>query len=514
MDKTKILFSCVSVLLVISVFAQPSIDTVSQHHKLRTLIVFFDGLRPDYITKENMPNLFTFKQEGAYASQHHSVFPTVTRVNAASYATGSYPASHGIMSNSVYFPSVNKIKGLNTGDIKNLVNINASEQGHLLTAPSIGELLAKAGERMMVFSSGSTGQAYLQNHTISGGAIINVDTILPAAMRDTIWRAIGKAPAEQPDNKQRHQWITDALIHFGFANDGPLVSAIWYSDPDGAAHEHGIGSVEAMQAIKNVDEQFGRILEYLKENKLLSFYNVIVSADHGFVTYAGEENINGFLIRQKLKRDETSDDVVVADGAIYVKDHKPQLIADIVKSLQQQEWIGAIFTKGKKPGDMKGSIPGTLSFESIHWDHPVRAADILADVNWNDNKNDKGYEGTSFSTGVAGHGSISPYETHIALIASGPSFKKEFESDMPTSNIDIAPTILFIHQLSGYEKMDGRVLTELLAAYKPIRMKPAISNTVAEAKVDNIIYKLSLNTTSIGKSRYINFAKTERINER
>ena len=30
---------------------------------IRTIIVFFDGLRPDYITPEGMPNLYAFRQQ-------------------------------------------------------------------------------------------------------------------------------------------------------------------------------------------------------------------------------------------------------------------------------------------------------------------------------------------------------------------------------------------------------------------------------------------------------------------
>ena len=120
----------------------------------------------------------------------------------------------------------------------------------------------------------------------------------------------------------------------------------------------------------------------------------------------------------------------------------------------------------KTPGDTKGSVAGTLSFESIHWNHKERAADILVDENWDDRKNDKGYAGTSFSRGVAGHGGLSPYEVHIALLAAGPSFKKNFSSELPTSNVDIAPTILAIHNLTIPTSMDGRVLHELLVDNK------------------------------------------------
>ena len=86
----------------------------AQQKETRTLIVFFDGLRPDYITPELMPNLYAFKKQGGYGKQHHSVFPTVTRVNSASYSTGSYPVTHGLMGNSVFFPQVSPAKSLSS----------------------------------------------------------------------------------------------------------------------------------------------------------------------------------------------------------------------------------------------------------------------------------------------------------------------------------------------------------------------------------------------------------------
>ena len=45
----------------------------SGRFQVKTLIVFFDGLRPDYITEAQMPNLFAFKQSAALGKQHHSV---------------------------------------------------------------------------------------------------------------------------------------------------------------------------------------------------------------------------------------------------------------------------------------------------------------------------------------------------------------------------------------------------------------------------------------------------------
>lgn len=501
-------------LLPFFFIAATTIHAQSKGEKnIRTLIVFFDGLRPDYITPEAMPTLYAFSKAGCYGKQHHSVFPTVTRVNASSYSSGSYPGTHGLMGNTVYFPTLNSKGGLNTGDYAVLKTINDATNGHLLTAVSLGEVLQQVGEKMMVFSSGSTGQAFMQNHTVSGGAVINPGMILPESFKETVVKEIGPIPAKEKPNTPQHKWVTDALIKYGLTLDGPLVSAIWFSDPDGTAHSDGIGASTSMESIKSVDTEFGRILTFLQNKNLTQNFNIVISADHGFVTNVGKEGLTEFLISQGFKKDKESEDVVVAEGAVYVKDHDATVIKKIVSALQAQEWVGGIFTSGKK-GDAKGFAEGTLSFETIHWNHPERSADILVDENWDDRKNDKGYAGTSFSRGVAGHGGLSPYEVHIALLASGPSFKKSFESELPTSNVDIVPTILAIHNIPIPQNMDGRVMSELLTEKnkgKKMESKKDILTTSAEFPGGT--YTLTVERTIIGKYKYVDFAKVVRISK-
>lgn len=478
---------------------------------VKTIIVFFDGLRPDYITPNAMPNVYAYKMENAYGKQHHSVFPTVTRVNASSYSTGSYPATHGLMGNTVYFPEVDPKKGLNTGEASELNKIVKATNGHLLTAVTLGEILQANEQKMMVFSSGSTGQAMMQNHTVSGGAIINPAMILPESMTQSVIDDIGPIPAAGKPNTKRHQWITDALIRYGLAADGPLVSAIWFSDPDGTAHSDGIGSVTAMQSIKDVDAQFGRIIAAIKEKGLVDDFNIVISTDHGFITNVGKDGLSDFLIKEGIKKDKESEDVVVAEGAIYVKDHNEAVIKQIVAALQSQEWVGAVFTKGKNAGDMKGSVEGTLSFESIHWNHADRSADILVDENWDDRKNQAGYAGTSFSRGVAGHGGLSPYEVHIPFIVGGPAFKKGFELDAPTSNVDIVPTVLYLLNIPVPQKMDGRIVYELMSdPGKKTKDKIKKETITTVTKTSWGSYELQLERTTIGNHSYVDFARVKR----
>lgn len=478
--------------------------------KVKSLIVFFDGLRPDYITPENMPNLYAFSKTGVYARRHHSVFPTVTRVNASSYITGSYPSSSGIMGNTVFFPEIDSHNGLNTGNHDDLNKINAATNGHLLTVASLGEVLRREGADMMVFSSGSTGQAFIQNHTLNG-AVIHPGLILPDSFKEKVINGIGPAPAEAEPNTAQHKWITDALIRYGLAEEGPLVNVIWFSDPDGTAHSEGIGAGASMESIKIVDEQFGRILESLKSANRLSYTNIIISADHGFVTHTGTVGLTDFLVNNGLKKSKDSEEVVVAGQAIYVKDHDSAAIGKIVGALMSQDWVGPIFTKGRNPGDTKGFVPGTLSFESIHWNH-ARAGDILVCENWDDRKNEHGYAGAGFSTGVAGHGGLSPYEVHIPLLVSGPDFKAKVETDLPTSNIDIVPTLLSVHGIAIPETMTGRVLGELLNKDKPGKKVKATAETITtNAKFQGGTYTVTLQRTVLDKARYIDYAKVVRV---
>ncbi|QRR00658.1 alkaline phosphatase family protein [Dyadobacter sandarakinus] len=477
--------------------------------KNKTLIVFFDGLRPDYITPEQMPNLYAFKQKASYGKNHHSVFPTVTRVNSSSYGTGSYPGTHGLLGNAVFFPKVNPAKAVGT-TYEDLMKVQESESGKLLTAVSMGEVLDAAGERMMVFSSGTTGQAYLQNPAVGRGAIINHELILPASLRDQVMAELGPVNTGNGDIYAKHKWVADALFRYGLQEDGPLVSAIWFSDPDGAAHKYGIGSEQAVSAIKYVDGQFGRILDTLSARGLREHYNILISTDHGFVTHTGKQNLSDLLISEGLKKDKDSDDVVIAEGAIYVKNHQEDTIRKIVAVLHKTPWIGAVFTKPKQKNSLQGWVDGTLSFDAIHYNHPVRSGDILVAPNWNDYKNDKGYAGSDFSGGVAGHGGSSPYEINIALMADGPDFKDAFQGDLPSSNVDIAPTVLALYGLPVPRVMDGRVLTEYFVKPAKSTGKSRKEKIRTEAAYPWGTYKLLLETTLLGPYRYIDFTKTER----
>jgi len=51
---------------------------------LRVLIAAFDGLQPSQVRPGLTPTIHRLARDGVTFARHHAVFPTVTRVNAAS----------------------------------------------------------------------------------------------------------------------------------------------------------------------------------------------------------------------------------------------------------------------------------------------------------------------------------------------------------------------------------------------------------------------------------------------
>src|SRR6266513_806035 len=85
---------------------------LGQSPRRTQLLIVVDGLRPDNVTRDVMPRLFQLGRRGIVFTAHHSVFPTVTRVNASSIVTGAYPERHGLMGNVIYIPKANATRGL------------------------------------------------------------------------------------------------------------------------------------------------------------------------------------------------------------------------------------------------------------------------------------------------------------------------------------------------------------------------------------------------------------------
>ncbi|HOE11177.1 MAG TPA: alkaline phosphatase family protein [bacterium] len=423
------------------------------------LVMVWDGLRPDLVTPETTPTLWEFAESGMVFDNHHSVFPTVTRVNSAAVATGCYPGTNGILGNSIYAPEVYEDRELDTGDAGELKKYQKALGGSILTCPTLGDVLKDRNLRFAVASSGSTGSAFLLDAN-GAGVTVHYDYTNPETIWDEVIRRCGKPGPEMAPNEFRNAFAVRAYLDYLLPVVKPHVTLMWISDPDHTQHDAGVGAPETLRAIRLVDALFRTILDTLKARDLLERTTIIVASDHGFSSYSGGKNAVKALFEPGVLDGNPAKNIVMTGGAIYVRNGDKETIAKICKVLQSQPQVGVVFTSSDaEDGNLLGGVPGTFSFDAVHWSHPGAGA-ILFSKAWSDQKGPFGYPGTSANEGTAGHGTSSPFDIHSVLIMSGPQIRTGSRSTVPTANVDIAPTVCRIVGIEPPDYMDGRVIRE------------------------------------------------------
>jgi predicted AlkP superfamily pyrophosphatase or phosphodiesterase len=497
-------------------------QTVTSKARL-TWVIVLDGMRPDLFNETNTPNLFRLREQGVTFANGHAVFPTVTRVNSPSIATGMYPQRAGVIGNSIFVPELDPTAQLNTGDWRVLTQLDTVSEGKLLLVQSLAERLHAAGKTLAAVSSGSSGSAYLLNHRAAQGVGVLVNGYLedsdgrvafPDTINSAILERIGPPPSkdEEGGGSASVDWTERALTEYILPAIKPDVILNWFTEPDGSHHDFGAGSPEGAVAIQNDDRNVGLVLDKLRDLGLERETNIIVVSDHGFGWNTGAVDLEGSLIEAGLKSGEGSEDVVLASSghavSIHVKDHAAERIEALVLHLQAQTWSGVIFTRPSREGGVEGSLPGTFSTDLIHLDNPERGADIILTFDWSSNKNVFGVPGTDTQVGAetgpttgnaSGHGSMSPWNVHNTWFAWGPDFKNAITDRVPASNVDIAPTILALHGIDASE-LDGRVLVEALEGGPDYEKLPLETKTYLTENGD---YRATIQVTEVGHQRYI-----------
>src|SRR5882724_889850 len=86
-------------LLTTPALAQTPLKAAPAHN----IIIFVaDGLRYGSVEPGNMPNMYKLKTEGVDFTNSHSLYPTITTVNASAIATGHYIGDTGNFGNAIF----------------------------------------------------------------------------------------------------------------------------------------------------------------------------------------------------------------------------------------------------------------------------------------------------------------------------------------------------------------------------------------------------------------------------
>ena len=190
------LIAAASLGLLLSGCGSTSSSTQAALQPTRTIVMVWDGLRPDSVNATDTPNLYALRQAGANFSDNHSTYPTFTMMNSSSFATGSFPKTSGFYGNTFWTPPQGTSNTIPVGtsatgasqdyqdpvfteDYQVLTTLNTYYSGQLLLVKNLFATVQAAG--YVTATIGKSGAAYLQDIN-QGGYFLDENTVQPRSL--------------------------------------------------------------------------------------------------------------------------------------------------------------------------------------------------------------------------------------------------------------------------------------------------------------------------------------------
>ncbi|MEO8428816.1 MAG: alkaline phosphatase family protein [Verrucomicrobiota bacterium] len=531
-------FSFLCALAMLASSVQPAVARGQAEH---VVVVVWDGLRPDFVTPQYTPALYELAKKGTFFANNHSAYITSTEVNGAALATGMQPDHNGIMANTGYRSDFNWLSPYGTEALDVVRRGDAATGGHYLEAATVAEIVQQAGYATVI--AGAKPVALL--HDRSGkksspaqkaSVTLFAGQTLPRSVSETLVNSfeIGPFPTNRPPATSSNtnqplsappaaqrpsttgrgggavtpdSWTTKALTRELWKKNVPKYSLLWLSEPDASQHESGVGSEAAISALESSDKHLASVIKALQEKDVLDRTDIFVVSDHGFSTINRSPDLIESLRRSKFtagkqfQNPEAGDIMVINLGgstSFYVFEHDEAVIRRLVAFLQGSDFAGVIFSALP--------VDGTFPLSQAHVQSTNGSPDVLVSMRWTDERNEFGAPGMIVSVegkkGRGTHASLSPFDLHNTLIAAGPDFKKGFVSELPSGNIDVAPTVLSILGASSPTPMDGRVLVEAMIGDESPAFTPETNTREASYDLGFLVWRQYLTFTRVGSALY------------
>ena len=471
------------------------------------LVAVFDGLRRDHVTPDRMPRLAAFTGAGSDIRRSRSVFPTATRVNASAFSTGAPGAVNGVIANKYFDPAAFPDRLIDTSDRNALEAAMKASGMPFLAARTLGEEIASHGLTMGVWSAASRGTTYLTHpHAERFGhrRLALHDMAADPRSSPEILDRFGPVPPAGRPNSARSLYLARLLVDTFERGAEPDVSVIWFNDPDMTYHYRGLGSEEARESLRAVDEGFGLLLDAIAARPDADRFQVVAMSDHGQIVARNLIDMKGAFGKAGIRYGKAFGDEVEVVGnvsstsALRVRD--TGALYRVAELLLNQPWVGAVFTAGL--GGPTGIVPGTLNKDLLNISHS-RAPDLYC-VMASDEEVSHGVPGggpylSDVPEGGGMHGGLNRHEINNVLALGGSRAKKSFVSDIPGGIVDVAPTILALLGKWPAPSMVGRVWSEALLDGGG--EEPEVVETVAESWHNGRVVRLTRNT--VGRTSYI-----------
>jgi predicted AlkP superfamily pyrophosphatase or phosphodiesterase len=221
-------------------------NPVSPHDRI-LILISIDGFRADYLQKFKPPHLMKLAAEGVHAKKLIPMFPTMTFPNHQTIVTGLRPEHHGVVHNNFFDP-----------ERKEFFAFNKYKPG---------DTFWWGGEPIWATA---VKQGLKANCMFWPGTGVKMADVLPTEYKpyDGVPDPNGcvepvLAWLDQPTGKRANLLMT------------------YFHHVDSAGHREGPESAKMAEAVKQVDDAMGHLVEGIHQRKLDEVVNLVIVSDHG-----------------------------------------------------------------------------------------------------------------------------------------------------------------------------------------------------------------------------------------
>jgi predicted AlkP superfamily pyrophosphatase or phosphodiesterase len=225
---------------------------------LHLILVSFDGFRPAYLDRFDLPNFKRVMARGTRARALMPVFPSLTFPNHYSLVTGLTASRHGIVANSFFDPG-------------------RQESYSFRDERSVTDGSWYRGEPIWVTAETQGMVAACYFWPGSEAAIQGV--------RPTFWNKYdGAIPAEVRVRTVLDWLRLDAVRR-------PHLVTLYFSELDSASHQGALDSPAIEAAARSLDRSLGALLDGIETLPIKERVQLILTSDHGMVDTSASQTI-------------------------------------------------------------------------------------------------------------------------------------------------------------------------------------------------------------------------------
>ena len=321
-------FTIVCILIFAPLCSAENPATHSPGHAKHVILYIWDGLRKDAVSKKNTPQLYALMNKGVAFEEHHASYPSLTMMNAASFATGDRAGNTGFYGNVLWHPGlqgtdfqdkkVDFQQPVFTEDYKILQSL---EKDRLFFVKTLFTETQKHALRTATI--GKSGPAFMQDY-LSNGIVLDEKHVTPLSVAKKLQQSGARLPKSapfafspgeltlapnngDPTAPQKLYYFSDGVTSdalnalgspFRQANDylmhmylahilpkyKPQLSVLWMRTPDTVEHIYGPGTPVYYRALRDNDRMLGLLIEQLKKLGIYDDTDILIASDHAHST--------------------------------------------------------------------------------------------------------------------------------------------------------------------------------------------------------------------------------------